>query len=232
MKAWFSNRIFDDDICYIKSIQQDVLIASPSAATLNIYDNEHLDTSLIMSNIEEVISLDSQLINDQKSGLAYELWLLDRPRMLYWEKHLLCVGRNFYIFQELHPAVDTSNRSIFGAITVRRDFHYPNIKYKFTEKELAIMYLLIHGMTIKQVAELMFISAGTVKGHVWDKIRIKFMNLGFDVPSKDLVVEVGCILGMGDVMPSILIPKIKTSTKFIKTYNQLIEVTHNELDLR
>lgn len=234
MQEWFNGYIFDDDISYIKSIDQQIIVSSVSAQqNLGIYNGEYLDTSLLMSNIDEVASLDREIIAEQVSGLVYELWLLERPRLLYFNKRLIQVGGDFYILQQLHPSVDMSNRSIIGAITVRRDFNYADVKEKFTEKERAIMYLLIHGLSVKQVAEIMFISPGTVKGHLWDKIRLKFMNLGYDVPSKDLVIEVACLAGMGDVMPTALIPRIKQTSKLIKKYSQLIKVTtNNELDLR
>lgn len=234
MKLWFNQRLLDDDISYIKTIDQRIIVASAGARQqLNIYDGELLDTSLIMSNVDEVAHIDKRLVDGQFSGVSYELWSLESPRMLYWNKRLIAVGKELFILQELHPSVDTSTRSIIGAITVNRAFNYAHVKEKFTEKERAIMYLLIHGLSVKQVAEVMFVSPGTVKGHLWDKIRIKFMNLGYDVVAKEQVIEVGCLVGMGNVMPSILISKIKTTSKLINKYSELIHITSsNELDLR
>jgi hypothetical protein len=178
-----------------------------------------------LSDIDKVVEIDNELVRSDQNGVVYELWSLEKPKLLYWNKRLLSVENKIYILQELHPAVDTSNRSIIGAISVRRDFNYAGIKEKFTEKERAIMYLLIHGLSVKQVAEVMFVSPGTIKGHLWDKIRPKFMNLGYDVPSKDLVIEVACIAGMGDVMPTALIPRVKISSSIIKKYDSLVKTT-------
>lgn len=234
MKSWFNQRLLDDDISYIKTLDQRIIVASTSARQqLNIYDGEMLDTSLIMSNVDEVANIDKKLIDGKLNGVSYELWSLESPRMLYWNKRLITVGNEVLILQELHPSVDTSTRSIIGAITVNRVFNYAHVKEKFTEKERAIMYLLIHGLSVKQVAEIMFVSPGTIKGHLWDKIRIKFMNLGYDVVAKEQVIEVGCLAGMGDVIPSILISKIKTTSKLISKYSELINITvSHELDLR
>lgn len=234
MLEWFNDRCFDDDIAFIKSIDQQILISTEVAkSTFNIYPNQYLDASLLMSDIDEVVEVDNELLNSSQNGVVYELWSLERPKLLYWNKRLVCTNNQVFIIQELHPSVDTSNRSIVGAISVRRDFSYAGVKEKFTEKERAIMFLLIHGLSVKQVADVMFVSPGTIKGHLWDKIRPKFMNLGYDVPSKDLVIEVACTAGMGDVMPTALIPRVKITTKIIKKYDELVKTASiQELNFR
>lgn len=226
MFNWFEARCFADDIAFIKSLDQKILISTETTKlTFNVYSDQLLDTSLILSDIDQVVEIDKELVISNQNGVVYELWSLEKPKLLYWNKRLLSVDNQIYIMQELHPAVDTSNRSIVGAISVRRDFSYAGVKEKFTEKERAIMYLLIHGLSVKQVAEVMFVSPGTIKGHLWDKIRPKFMNLGYDVPSKDLVIEVACVAGMGDVMPTALIPRVKISSCIIKKYDSLVKTT-------
>lgn len=234
MITWFNSRIFTDDIAFIKNLSQDVVIASDAANLLNVYSGEKLDTSLVLSNIDEISKVDSELLQREESVLVYELWTFERPQMLYWSKRVLCANNQFYILQELHPAVDTNSRSLVGVINVKRNWDYKDIKEKFTEKERAILYLFIHGFNKKQVAEVMFISAGTVKANFYNRIRNKFLNLGFEVPTKELVVEIAGLLGMGDVMPSILIPKVNPTTKIIKRYVKQIAIPKypREFDFR
>lgn len=123
-----------------------------------------------------------------------------------------------FILQELHPLANLNVRSIIGQINVKRNWRLKNVKERFTEKEIAIMYLSIHGMSTKQVAEILFISPGTVKAHIWNKIRPKMCNLGYDAQTKDLVVETAGLMGMGDIVPPLLVSKINPTTKLIKSY--------------
>lgn len=144
------------------------------------------------------------------------------------------VGNQYFILQELYPSVDSNAKSLIGVINIKRNWSYKDIKEKFTEKERAILYLFIHGFNMRQVAEALYISEGTVKAHLWNRIRSKFLNLGFEVPTKELVIEVATLIGMGDVMPSFLIPKVQPSTKLIKHYAKQIAVASypREFDLR
>lgn len=234
MKIWFTNRSMDDDISYIKSISQQVLISSNAARAFNIYDGEFLDTSLILSEIDDVVKVDNEIIASNLNGFVYELWSLDVPQMLYWNKRLLKVGEQIYLLQELHPLADSNVRSIVGSLMVKRKWSLKDVKENFTQKERAIMYLSIHGMSTKQVAEVLFVSPGTIKGHIWDKIRHKMCNLGYEAHSKELVVETANLLGMGDSMPPILISRISPTTKLIKSYtNCVVDFNQsNEFDLR
>lgn len=234
MVSWFNSRLFDDDIAFIKNLNQDVIVATDAANVLNVFSGEKLDTSLVLSSIDEISKVDQEMIAKKESGLVYELWTFERPQLLYWNKRILCVEDQYFILQELHPSVDYNARSLVGVINIKRNWHHKDVKEKFTEKERAILYLFIHGFNKKQVAEALFISDGTVKANFYNRIRNKFLNLGFDVPTKELVIEIASLLGMGDVMPSILIPKVHPTTKIIKHYVKQISITSypREFDLR
>lgn len=83
MKAWFINRNLSDDVCYIKSFTQQIIVSSIAAKPFNIYDGEFLDTSLILSEIREIIAIDKEIIQSCTNGFSYELWSLDTPQILY-----------------------------------------------------------------------------------------------------------------------------------------------------
>jgi hypothetical protein len=234
MTSWFDNRSFDDEVSYIKSFSsQKIACASKQCNVFNVFCNEYIDTSLLMSNLDEVIELEKKLLLSESDGEVYEVWSLDRPKLLIWQKRLLKVGEEYYWFCHILPEMNIS-RVLFNNDNIIREWDFVE-PVKFTQQELTIIYLCVHGFSNVQIGELLWIDKSTVKGHIYNKIGHKLTNAGYVAHTKERIIDICLSKGLGSHMPSVLAQRLKPTTALIVNKEPLtIAPTSfsNELDLR
>lgn len=232
LRLWFDARVLDDETAYVKDSSNKVICASEICSALNIYVNENLDNSLLMSNIIQMQALEDKLVKLNKSGVVYEIWNLEKPKLMFWEKKILQVGTEKYFLCQLSPLLTNINKSLLHKTSVIRNWSYPQITATFTEKELSVLYLSINGFSSQQIGEFLYLSPGTIKTHLYNKVGTKLREFGFQTTSKQQILDAAIELGLDESMPSYIVKKLTPSTDLIRINDGIIRVNLSELDLR
>lgn len=198
-QAWFNIRYFSDELAYLKSQEQEILSVTNAITDmlhLNIGSNLNQQCTLF-SDIKDIAKLDCAVLQHD-SIIVNETWQVnDELEFLIWRKIPIMIENQIYILVEQYNQVNIDVQSIFK-LKQKRPItkHYSRFKVKITEQEKAILFLLILGLSTFQIAEILYIAEGTVRGHVYNKISFKFQQLGYEVVSRDDVIEVAKILNL------------------------------------
>ena len=221
---WFSNRFFDDEIAYIKTIDQRILFATDRAQSiLGISENLLINyTGSLVSDIDVISEIEQGIINETKDVIMMEAWSINNePEMLFWIKKALQVNDQILFVVEKHINGDFSVKNLlhkkFPEIRIERNYsmHTP----KITEQEKAVLFLMINGLSTFEIAEILCVAEGTIRGHIYNKVTKKFQMMGYEVISRSDVIEVARILGYGKKLPMKLLPYFKTNTLLLKSFN-------------
>lgn len=210
-QAWFNTRYFSDELAYFKSQEQEVLSVTNAVIgmlCLNVGSNLNQQYTLF-SDIKDIAKLD-RAVMQHDSMIVNETWLTDNElEFLIWRKIPIMIENQIFILMEQYNQVTIDIEPIFKLkqkppITK----YFSRFKVKITEQEKAILFLLILGLSTFQIAEILYIAEGTVRGHVYNKISFKFQQLGYEVVSRDDVIEVAKILNLNK-LPEKLEPYFK-----------------------
>lgn len=200
-QAWFNIRYFSGELAYLKSQEQEVISVTSTAIDmlyLNIGSNLNQQYTLF-SDIKDIAKLDSVVLQHD-SMIVNETWLVNNElEFLIWRKIPIMIENQIYILVEQYNQVNIDVQSIFKLKQKQKrpiTKHFSRFKVKITEQEKAILFLLILGLSTFQIAEILYIAEETVRGHVYNKISFKFQQLGYEVMSRDDVIEVAKILNL------------------------------------
>lgn len=225
LHSWFFNRFFDEEIAYIKSLDQRILFATDKAQSiLGISENLPINhTGTLVSDINVISGIEQNIISETKDVIMMEAWSINNePEMLFWIKKALLVNDQIFFVVEKHINGDFSVKNLlhkkFPETRVERNYsmHTP----KITEQEKAVLFLLINGLSTFEIAEILCVAEGTIRGHIYNKVTKKFQLMGYEVISRGEVIEVAKTLGYGNKLPIKLLPYFKTSTLLLKSISR------------
>ena len=107
----------------------------------------------------------------------------------------------------------------FLILTILPFLGFAQKELKITEQEKAVLFLMINGLSTFEIAEILCVAEGTIRGHIYNKVTKKFQMMGYEVISRSDVIEVARILGYGKKLPMKLLPYFKTNTLLLKSFN-------------
>ena len=112
-QKWFDERYFSNEVAYVKSLDQNVLMSTTYAENvLNLKPNCSVDKSNLALILPEVIKLESRLIKHKRDGLVMEKLIISGiPQITYWIKRQIMIGMTLYFLIE---------QSINGEFTLKQ----------------------------------------------------------------------------------------------------------------
>lgn len=215
---WFEDRYFSNEVAYVKSLDQSVLMSTAYAENvLNLKPNCSIDESNLALILPEVIKLESRLIKHKRDGLVMEKLIIDGvPQITYWIKRQIMIGMTLYFLIE---------QSINGEFTLKQIISPPEkvkkVNYSlfvnFNEKEKSVLYLLGNDINIKTIAQTLNLTESTIRSYITIQIMPKLNDLGYLVVNREDVVKVAKTLKFDKEIPPKLVEKIKPLTLLLKS---------------
>lgn len=215
---WFEDRYFSNEVAYVKSLDQNVLMSTTYAENvLNLKPNCSIDESNLALILPEVIKLESRLIKHKRDGLVMEKLIIDGvPQITYWIKRQIMIGMTLYFLIE---------QSINGEFTLKQIISPPEkvkkVNYSlfvnFNEKEKSVLYLLGNDINIKTIAQTLNLTESTIRSYITIQIMPKLNDLGYLVVNREDVVKVAKTLKFDKEIPPKLVEKIKPLTLLLKS---------------
>ncbi|MBX9867724.1 MAG: hypothetical protein K2Y14_12505 [Burkholderiales bacterium] len=215
---WFEDRYFSNEVAYVKSLDQSVLMSTAYAENvLNLKPNCSIDESNLALILPEVIKLESRLIKHKRDGLVMEKLIIDGvPQITYWIKRQIIIGMTLYFLIE---------QSINGEFTLKQIISPPEkvkkVNYSlfvnFNEKEKSVLYLLGNDINIKTIAQTLNLTESTIRSYITIQIMPKLNDLGYLVVNREDVVKVAKTLKFDKEIPPKLVEKIKPLTLLLKS---------------
>jgi hypothetical protein len=215
---WFEDRYFSNEVAYVKSLDQNVLMSTAYAENvLNLKPNCSIDESNLALILPEVIKLESRLIKHKRDGLVMEKLIIDGvPQITYWIKRQIMIGMTLYFLIE---------QSINGEFTLKQIISPPEkvkkVNYSlfvnFNEKEKSVLYLLGNDINIKTIAQTLNLTESTIRSYITIQIMPKLNDLGYLVVNREDVVKVAKTLKFNKEIPPKLVEKIKPLTLLLKS---------------
>ena len=209
-QKWFDERYFSNEVAYVKSLDQNVLMSTTYAENvLNLKPNCSVDKSNLALILPEVIKLESRLIKHKRDGLVMEKLIIDGvPQITYWIKRQIIIGMTLYFLIE---------QSINGEFTLKQIISPPEkvkkVNYSlfvnFNEKEKSVLYLLGNDINIKTIAQTLNLTESTIRSYITIQIMPKLNDLGYLVVNREDVVKVAKTLKFDKEIPPKLVEKIK-----------------------
>lgn len=215
---WFEDRYFSNEVAYVKSLDQSVLMSTAYAENvLNLKPNCSIDESNLALILPDVIKLESRLIKHKRDGLVMEKLIIDGvPQITYWIKRQIMIGMTLYFLIE---------QSINGEFTLKQIISPPEkvkkVNYSlfvnFNEKEKSVLYLLGNDINIKTIAQTLNLTESTIRSYITIQIMPKLNDLGYLVVNREDVVKVAKTLKFDKEIPPKLVEKIKPLTLLLKS---------------
>lgn len=215
---WFEDRYFSNEVAYVKSLDQNVLMSTAYAENvLNLKPNCSIDESNLALILPEVIKLESRLIKHKRDGLVMEKLIIDGvPQITYWIKRQIMIGMTLYFLIE---------QSINGEFTLKQIISPPEkvkkVNYSlfvnFNEKEKSVLYLLGNDINIKTIAQTLNLTESTIRSYITIQIMPKLNDLGYLVVNREDVIKVAKTLKFDKEIPPKLVEKIKPLTLLLKS---------------
>ena len=215
---WFEDRYFSNEVAYVKSLDQSVLMSTAYAENvLNLKPNCSIDESNLALILPDVIKLESRLIKHKRDGLVMEKLIIDGvPQITYWIKRQIIIGMTLYFLIE---------QSINGEFTLKQIISPPEkvkkVNYSlfvnFNEKEKSVLYLLGNDINIKTIAQTLNLTESTIRSYITIQIMPKLNDLGYLVVNREDVVKVAKTLKFDKEIPPKLVEKIKPLTLLLKS---------------
>lgn len=214
---WFKDRYFSNEVAYVKSLDQIVLMGTSYAEeVLNIKPNTSVSESNLALILPDVVNLENQLIKQKKDALVMEKLIINGvPQITYWIKRQIMIGTTFYFLIE---------QSINGEFTLKQiispQYKVKKVNYSlfvaFTENEKTVLYLLGNDINIRTIAQTLHLSESTIRSYITIQIMPKLNDLGYLVTNREDVIRVAKTLKLNKEIPSKLVEAIKPLTMFLK----------------
>lgn len=216
-KTWFGDRYFDDEAAYVKGTDQIVLISTKYAEeSLNIAAGQNVDQSNLAVIVEDVVKLETKLIQQQEDGLVMEkLKLGDTTQLTYWVKRQIMIEDVLYFLIEQSMNGEFTLKNILKVKLPIKKIS-STFEVKFTEIEKSILYLLANGFILSEVADVMCVADSTIRTHINRNIIPKFSDLGYQVTGREEVVQIAEKMQFHKTIPVMLLNFIKPKTLLLK----------------
>lgn len=209
-KFWF-DRYFSDEMAYVMSLSNKIIFTTDKAQeVLGIKNNTYLfDKSEFKQIEDEITKINNLLLNTKRDMMIVEaLKFSIGTRVFCWKKKLVRIEGVLYIMVE---------ETVNGAFSIKNLFYKQKhivknpskFKVKFTQQHQCIMYLLANDFSVEMIAEILFISKGTVRTHIYINIINKLNTLGYEVNNIDSTIEILKRLGYGKQIPDKLMKRVQ-----------------------
>lgn len=210
--AWFSVRYFEDEVAYLKGVDQQILFMTTAAAgLLKLCCHESLAKKC--SNIEDLIKLDHRLITEEYDALVMENILPESNEFLYWVKRRIAIQGSIYLLVEKTVGRNLSVNNIIKTrdssfeSTVRETVR-DSVPVKFSTRESEILYLLASDVPVAEIAKIFCVEESTIRTHINRKIMTKFETMGFICANREDVVMLAKQLGWQNKLPKPLMKRM------------------------
>lgn len=215
-KFWF-NRYFNDEMAYVKTINHEVVLTTQEAINkLGLKPNVNMLEIDAFRNIkDEIINVENNLIATQKDALVIETLNLYGEVIVYcWIKKLVMIKDEIYILAE---------QSVTGELCARKLLfpkfkpirNYVRFEVSFSPQEQCILYFLVNNFTTEETADILCITPGTVRSHIYSKIMKKLSLMGYEIYTKEEAAKVAELLGYGRNMPSKIMNRVKPTSQIL-----------------
>jgi len=215
-RFWF-NRYFNDEIAYVKTTNHQVVFTTQLAISkLGLKPNINiLEIDTFSSIKDEIIQIEDNMIATQKDALVIETLNLHNEVAVYcWIKKLVMIKNEIYILVEQSVAGELSARKLLFP-TFKPARNYVRFEVTFSQQEQCILYFLGNNFTIEEIADILCITPGTVRSHVYMKIKRKFNLMGYEIYTREDIKRIAELLGYGRNMPSKIMKRIKPTSKIL-----------------
>lgn len=215
---WFKERYFSNEIAYVKSLDQNVLMCTAHAEeVLNVKPNCSLVESNLALILPDVIKLESRLIKLKRDGLVMEkLVICGASQITYWVKRQIMIGAEIYIVVEQSINGEFALKQIINPPEKVKKVNY-SLFVAFNEKEKSVLYLLGNDINIKTIAQTLHLTESTIRSYITTQIMPKLNDLGYLVVNRDDVVKVAKTLKLNKEIPSTLVEVIRPLTMLLKS---------------
>ena len=217
-QKWFDERYFSNEVAYVKSLDQNVLMSTTYAEkVLNLKPNCSVDKSNLALILPEVIKLESRLIKHKRDGLVMEKLIIDGvPQITYWIKRQIIIGMTLYFLIEQSINGEFTLKQIISPSEKVKKVNY-SLFVNFNEKEKSVLYLLGNDINIKTIAQTLNLTESTIRSYITIQIMPKLNDLGYLVVNREDVVKVAKTLKFDKEIPPKLVEKIKPLTLLLKS---------------
>ncbi|AUR52110.1 LuxR C-terminal-related transcriptional regulator [Aquella oligotrophica] len=217
--VWFSNRYFDDEVAYVKTLSHEIAFATlHTKETLGIKPKMNLlDNKSFTIIRDQIMQVDEILVKNMSDALVVESLLINGSiQIFYWTKKLIKIGCEIYMLVEQAITGELSAKKLLGNHFKPIPRYYSRHQVRFSNQEQCVMYLLANDFSIEEIASLLFITAGTVRTHVYSKIIRKLNMLGYEISNKEEASQLIELLGYGRNMPDKLLKSIRPSSYIVR----------------
>ncbi len=217
-QKWFDERYFSNEVAYVKSLDQNVLMSTTYAEkVLNLKPNCSVDKSNLALILPEVIKLESRLIKHKRDGLVMEKLIISGiPQITYWIKRQIMIGMTLYFLIEQSINGEFTLKQIISPSEKVKKVNY-SLFVNFNEKEKSVLYLLGNDINIKTIAQTLNLTESTIRSYITIQIMPKLNDLGYLVVNREDVVKVAKTLKFDKEIPPKLVEKIKPLTLLLKS---------------
>lgn len=217
-QKWFDERYFSNEVAYVKSLDQNVLMSTTYAENvLNLKPNCSVDKSNLALILPEVIKLESRLIKHKRDGLVMEKLIISGiPQITYWIKRQIMIGMTLYFLIEQSINGEFTLKQIISPSEKVKKVNY-SLFVNFNEKEKSVLYLLGNDINIKTIAQTLNLTESTIRSYITIQIMPKLNDLGYLVVNREDVVKVAKTLKFDKEIPPKLVEKIKPLTLLLKS---------------
>ena len=217
-QKWFDERYFSNEVAYVKSLDQNVLMSTTYAENvLNLKPNCSVDKSNLALILPEVIKLESRLIKHKRDGLVMEKLIISGiPQITYWIKRQIMIGMTLYFLIEQSINGEFTLKQIIKKKKKVKKVNY-SLFVNFNEKEKSVLYLLGNDINIKTIAQTLNLTESTIRSYITIQIMPKLNDLGYLVVNREDVVKVAKTLKFNKEIPPKLVEKIKPLTLLLKS---------------
>jgi len=215
---WFEDRYFSNEVAYVKSLDQNVLMSTTYAENvLNLKPNCSVGKSNLALILPEVIKLESRLIKHKRDGLVMEKLIISGiPQITYWIKRQIMIGMTLYFLIEQSINGEFTLKQIISPSEKVKKVNY-SLFVNFNEKEKSVLYLLGNDINIKTIAQTLNLTESTIRSYITIQIMPKLNDLGYLVVNREDVVKVAKTLKFDKEIPPKLVEKIKPLTLLLKS---------------
>ena len=215
---WFEDRYFSNEVAYVKSLDQNVLMSTTYAENvLSLKPNCNVGKSNLALILPEVIKLESRLIKHKRDGLVMEKLIISGiPQITYWIKRQIMIGMTLYFLIEQSINGEFTLKQIISPSEKVKKVNY-SLFVNFNEKEKSVLYLLGNDINIKTIAQTLNLTESTIRSYITIQIMPKLNDLGYLVVNREDVVKVAKTLKFDKEIPPKLVEKIKPLTLLLKS---------------
>lgn len=215
---WFEERYFSNEVAYVKSLDQNVLMGTAYAENvLNLKPNSSVIETNLALILPDVIKLENRLIKFKKDALVMEKLVIDGvPQITYWIKRQIMIGMTLYFLIEQSINGEFTLKQIISPQEKVKKVNY-SLFVNFNEKEKSVLYLLGNDINIKTIAQTLHLTESTIRSYITIQIMPKLNDLGYLVANRDDVVKVAKTLKFNKEIPPKLVEMIKPLTMLLKS---------------